>query len=178
MRAEAFFKKKPIQAETAMNRDEEFEQALETAPELRNEEAQLEAKHKADSRIISTMPHGKHFKHELKTASGVTICSMSTVNPEMLEDSLPRKIRPLHRAVLPNSIEEIPIPDTIIIAPGLCLIREHRGITHTVLVSDELTFIYNERIYKTLTEISWKAAGYQISGNAFFGLPTKKRNSQ
>lgn len=159
-------------------RDEEFELALETAPEPRNKEANLSAKRKADSRIISTMPKGKHFKHELKTASGVTICNMSTVNPELLEDSPPSKIRPLHRAVLPNSIEEIPIPKDITIASGLCLIREHRGITHTVLVNDDLAFIYNEKIYKTLTEISWEAAGYQISGNAFFGLPRKKRNAQ
>ena len=30
-------------------------------------------------------------------------------------------------------------------------------------------------IYPTLTHISWKATGYQIGGNNFFGLPTKRR---
>ncbi len=28
-------------------------------------------------------------------------------------------------------------------------------------------------IYPTLTHISWKATGYQIGGNNFFGLPNK-----
>ena len=30
-------------------------------------------------------------------------------------------------------------------------------------------------IYPTLTHISWKVTGYQIGGNNFFGLPTKRR---
>ena len=32
-------------------------------------------------------------------------------------------------------------------------------------------------IYPTLTHISWKATGYQIGGNNFFGLPGKHRAS-
>ena len=32
--------------------------------------------------------------------------------------------------------------------------------------------------FPTLTHISWKASGYQIGGNNFFGLPTKRRAKQ
>ena len=31
---------------------------------------------------------------------------------------------------------------------------------------------WNGEVYPTLTHISWKATGYQIGGNNFFGLPT------
>ena len=34
---------------------------------------------------------------------------------------------------------------------------------------------WNGEVYPTLTHISWKATGYQIGGNNFFGLPTKRR---
>ena len=37
---------------------------------------------------------------------------------------------------------------------------------------------WNGEVYPTLTHISWKAAGYQIGGNNFFGLPTKRRGSK
>ena len=35
---------------------------------------------------------------------------------------------------------------------------------------------WKDEIYPTLTHISWKATGYQIGGNNFFGLPTKRRS--
>ena len=35
---------------------------------------------------------------------------------------------------------------------------------------------WNGEVYPTLTHISWKATGYQIGGNNFFGLPTKRRS--
>ena len=34
---------------------------------------------------------------------------------------------------------------------------------------------WDGELYPTLTHISWKATGYQIGGNNFFGLPTKRR---
>ena len=34
---------------------------------------------------------------------------------------------------------------------------------------------WNGEVYPTLTHISWKATGYQIGGNTFFGLPVKRR---
>ena len=34
---------------------------------------------------------------------------------------------------------------------------------------------WNGEVYPTLTHISWKATGYQIGGNNFFGLPVKRR---
>ena len=34
---------------------------------------------------------------------------------------------------------------------------------------------WDGELYPTLTHICWKATGYQIGGNTFFGLPTKRR---
>jgi len=33
-------------------------------------------------------------------------------------------------------------------------------------------------IYPTLTHISWKVTGYQIGGNNFFEIPTKRRGEK
>ena len=36
-------------------------------------------------------------------------------------------------------------------------------------------YLRKSEVYPTLTHISMKATGYQIGGNNFFGLPTKRR---
>ena len=41
-----------------------------------------------------------------------------------------------------------------------------------VLDSD---YKWKGELYPTLTHISWKATGYQIGGNNFFGLPSKRK---
>jgi len=42
---------------------------------------------------------------------------------------------------------------------------------------DVLDSVYKwkDEIYPTLTHISWKVTGYQIGGNNFFEIPTKRR---
>ncbi len=169
-------------ARDARKRDQEFEKALAKAE-----------KRKADSTIIKTEPQGKHREYQLKTASGVVICTHRTANPEYLEDyeeeapmsepenapqpPAPQAAKtPTQRVILPYTDEEIPVPPNLQIAPMLTLIREHRGHTHRVTVTHDCQFLYEGTVYRTLTEISWKAANYQISGNAFFGLPSKKRS--
>ena len=58
--------------------------------------------------------------------------------------------------------------------PGDQLIRIYKGTMIEVDVLDS-GYKWNGEVYPTLTHISWKAAGYQIGGNAFFGLPSKPR---
>ncbi len=153
----------------------------------------LEKKRLADSTIIQTEPQGKHREYQLKTASGVTICTHRTANPEYLEDyqaeepqnepqntpepstQAPVAKRPSKRVILPHTSEEIPVPADIQITPMLTLIRDCQGKTHRVTVTHDLQFLYEGTIYRTLTEVGKKAAQYQTSGYAFFGLPNKKR---
>ena len=58
--------------------------------------------------------------------------------------------------------------------PGDQLIRIYKGTMIEVDVLDS-GYKWKDEIYPTLTHISWKATGYQIGGNNFFGLPTKRR---
>ena len=58
--------------------------------------------------------------------------------------------------------------------PGDQLIRIYKGTMIEVDVLDS-GYKWNGEVYPTLTHISWKATGYQIGGNNFFGLPTKHR---
>lgn len=59
--------------------------------------------------------------------------------------------------------------------PGDQLIRIYKGKLIEVEVRAD-GYKWDGEVYPTLTHISWKAAGYQIAGNAFFGLPSKPRN--
>ncbi len=58
--------------------------------------------------------------------------------------------------------------------PGDQLLRIYKGILIEVNVQAD-GYEWQGTVYPTLTHISWKAAGYQIGGNAFFGLPSKPR---
>jgi len=70
----------------------------------------------------------------------------------------------------PRNVE----PDTKAV-PGMTLIRKHKGKTVTVKVLDH-GFEWEGTVYPTLTHVSWKAADYHISGNAYFGLAVTPRN--
>ena len=54
------------------------------------------------------------------------------------------------------------------------LIRIYKSKLIEVDVLDD-GYKWNGEVYPTLTHISWEATGYQIGGNNFFGLPTKRR---
>lgn len=67
------------------------------------------------------------------------------------------------------------IPQGYILSAGDRLVRKYKKDLVEVVVRDVGQYEWNGQVYPTLTHISWKAAGYQISGNAFFGLPVKHR---
>ena len=68
-----------------------------------------------------------------------------------------------------------PGSDDIKLESGDQLIRIYKRRMIEVEVTEK-GYKWNGEVYPTLTHISWKAAGYQISGNTFFGLPSKPRN--
>ncbi len=75
--------------------------------------------------------------------------------------------------------DQVPVSITpeskdIKLEPGDQLIRIYKGKLIEVDVLDS-GYKWNGEIYPTLTHISWKATGYQIGGNNFFGLPVKRR---
>jgi hypothetical protein len=57
--------------------------------------------------------------------------------------------------------------------PGMRLVREWNGRTHVVLVGDDKVIRWNEREWRSLSEVARAITGTRWSGPAFFGL--KKR---
>ena len=67
-----------------------------------------------------------------------------------------------------------PLPSTAIrLKPGTRLLRTWRGKTYCVVVGDK-GFIYNERIFPSLSPIAHEITGTPWSGPRFFGLPSKR----
>ncbi len=67
-----------------------------------------------------------------------------------------------------------PKSNDIKLETGDQLIRIYKGKLIEVDVLDR-GYKWNGELYPTLAHISWKATGYQIGGNTFFGLPVKRR---
>jgi Protein of unknown function (DUF2924) len=83
-----------------------------------------------------------------------------------LSKSLLRKLEGLNHASETNSAHK---PPPISLKAGTRLIREWRGVTHTVLVQAQ-GFEWNGRCYRSLTIIAQKITGAHWSGPRFFGL--------
>jgi hypothetical protein len=64
----------------------------------------------------------------------------------------------------------------LVLKTGTTLVRQWRGQTHTVLVSDD-GFEYDGRRYRSLTEIAEQITGAHWSGPRFFGLTRRARAS-
>ena len=77
--------------------------------------------------------------------------------------------------ILNGALEACAIPEDYVPAAGDLLIRNYKGEAVEVFVVAKGQYEWNGEVYPTLTHISWKVAGYQISGNTFFGLPIKPR---
>ena len=77
--------------------------------------------------------------------------------------------------ILNGELEAHAIPEGYVPAAGDLLIRNYKGEVVEVFVVAKGQYEWNGEVYPTLTHISWKVAGYQISGNTFFGLPIKPR---
>jgi Protein of unknown function (DUF2924) len=59
---------------------------------------------------------------------------------------------------------------------GTRLVREWRGVTHTVLVHTD-GFAWNGRRYRSLTIVAREITGAHWSGPRFFGLRTREGRS-
>ena len=96
-----------------------------------------------------------------------------------VEAAEPAAAKPaLHKTcnvILNGELEAHAIPEGYVPAAGDLLIRNYKGEAVEVFVVAKGQYEWNGEVYPTLTHISWKVAGYQISGNTFFGLPIKPR---
>ena len=96
-----------------------------------------------------------------------------------VEAAEPAAAKPaLHKTcnvILNGELEAHAIPEGYVPAAGDLLRRNYKGEVVEVFVVAKGQYEWNGEVYPTLTHISWKVAGYQISGNTFFGLPIKPR---
>lgn len=57
--------------------------------------------------------------------------------------------------------------------PGMRLIREWNGMVHVVTIGDDGAIRWNDRTWKSLSEVARTITGTRWSGPAFFGLKQK-----
>ena len=82
---------------------------------------------------------------------------------------LPRKVRQrLDQAASGKSMTQS-------IRPGMRLAREYGGKLHVVAIGESGEIIWNERQWRSLSEVARAITGTRWSGPAFFGLKTKSR---
>ena len=61
------------------------------------------------------------------------------------------------------------------LSPGTTITRTFRGIDHKILVQEDKTFLYNDKIFTTLSAVAKEITGIKISGPDFFGLNKRKK---
>jgi len=61
------------------------------------------------------------------------------------------------------------------VRPGMRLVREFGGKVHMVTVGDEGQITWNDREWRSLSEVARAITGTRWSGPAFFGLKEKRK---
>jgi len=60
------------------------------------------------------------------------------------------------------------------VRPGMRLAREWNGVVHVVIVGEDGVIRWNEREWRSLSEVARAITGTRWSGPAFFGLKQRK----
>ena len=79
-----------------------------------------------------------------------------------------RKLRTLARTL--HATGRVGPTPSLTLKPGARLVREWNGRTHVVLVGDDKVIRWNEREWRSLSEVARAITGTRWSGPAFFGL--------
>lgn len=61
------------------------------------------------------------------------------------------------------------------VRPGMRLAREHAGKVHVVTIGEKGEVLWNERQWKSLSEVARAITGTRWSGPAFFGLREERK---
>jgi hypothetical protein len=65
-------------------------------------------------------------------------------------------------------------PRAMPLTPGMRLMREWHGILHVVTIAEDGAVLWNDRSWKSLSEVARTITGTRWSGPAFFGLKPRK----
>lgn len=61
------------------------------------------------------------------------------------------------------------------VRPGMRLVREFGGRVHVVTIGEDNEVLWNERAWRSLSEVARAITGTRWSGPAFFGLKLKRK---
>ena len=131
--------------------------------------AQLEGMSRTELRAVWQKDYGNPAPK--KISRDLLIRSAAYRIQERVEGGL-SKVVLQHIAAMANANKPPPTGTRvrrIQLKPGTRLIREWRGCTHKVTVT-ETGFTYREQSFKSLSEVARAIAGTRWSGPAFFGL--------
>ncbi len=145
-------------------------------PELLNEGLFRLTSAKGRKSYRSFFPHelGRRKKHHSRASKQKDDVRKPPV-PLPAPPEPPLCQHPAYNVVLTGDSYARPIPEGYLPSPGDRLLRLYKKNLVEVRVKAPGQYEWNGQVYPTLTHISWKVTGYQISGNAFFGLPVKHR---
>ncbi len=94
---------------------------------------------------------------------------------EVFGDHSPAVKRKLaHLASVLAKNPKAPLFPTPSLRPGIVLTREWKGVVHRVLVQNE-GFLYDEKTYRSLTDVARTITGTRWSGPRFFGIEQRVR---
>jgi len=98
-------------------------------------------------------------------------CLLAQRLQEKRHGGLPQMVvRELERVAQPSAVVPARVRRDIPLTPGTRLIREWNGRTIGVEVAEDGTFRWEERPYRSLSEIAREVTGAHWSGPRFFGL--------
>ena len=127
---------------------------------------------------LATLPSAQLSKCWADVGSGSAPCVPAPLLRRLLAQRLQEKrygalpllvVRELERVASAGRLIPEQSRKTVTLTPGTRLIREWNGKTIAVEVRDD-GFVWEDRTYRSLSEIAWVVTGAHWSGPRFFGL--------
>ncbi|PKB13364.1 Protein of unknown function (DUF2924) [Novosphingobium kunmingense] len=109
----------------------------------------------------------------------VTRRPLPRVSPGLLRLALAWELQARSRGGLPRRVSQklaqiaSAKTSTREVQPGMRLVREWQGKVHVVTISEDGVIQWNDRAWKSLSEVARTITGTRWSGPAFFGLKAK-----
>lgn len=102
------------------------------------------------------------------------------LSPKMLRLALAWEIQARayggHKRSVLQRLEQLArgVTQTRVAQPGMRLVREWQGRVHVVIIGSDNIIRWNDREWRSLSEVARAITGTRWSGPAFFGLKTKR----
>ena len=129
----------------------------------------------AEVAALATMSSAQLREHWVKlTGSVVPLVSPAMLRLALAWEIQARCIGGLSRTTV-RTLDQLASgrTRTAAVSPGMRLVREWQGTVHVVTVADNRVIAWNNREWRSLSEVARAITGTRWSGPAFFGLKKK-----